>query len=83
MLKNMKNATWWALGAVAMALVVVTPASAKVVGETIVFGAALSFSGKYSTNGKHTKNGYELAKERLNGMGGVNVGGKLDTIAIK
>ncbi len=83
MLKNMKNATGWALGAVAMALVVVAPASAKVVGDTIVFGAALSFTGKYSTNGKHTKNGYELAKKRINEMGGVKVGGKTYKIDIK
>ncbi len=71
------------LAAAALVLVGVWPASAKVVGNTIVFGAALSFTGKYSTNGKHTKNGYELAKERINGMGGVNVGGKLYTIDIK
>ncbi|MFB3145056.1 MAG: amino acid ABC transporter substrate-binding protein [Candidatus Methylomirabilales bacterium] len=83
MLKRVKNATWWALGAVAMALVVVAPASAKVVGDTIVFGAALSFTGKYSTNGKHTKNGYELAKKRINEMGGVKVGGKTYKIDIK
>ncbi len=83
MLKNMKNATWWALGAVAMAPVVVAPASAKVVGDTIVFGAALSATGKYSTNGKHTKNGYELAKKRINEMGGVKVGGKTYKIDIK
>ncbi len=83
MLKRVKNATWWMVGAVALALVAAVPSSAKVVGETIVFGAAVSFSGKYSTNGKHTKNGYELAKERINGMGGVNVGGKLYKIDIK
>ncbi len=83
MLKRVKNATWWMVGAVALALVAAVPSSAKVVGDTIVFGAALSFSGKYSTNGKHTKNGYELAKERINGMGGVSVGGKLYKIDIK
>ncbi|MEE8224748.1 MAG: ABC transporter substrate-binding protein, partial [candidate division NC10 bacterium] len=66
-----------------MAPVVVAPASAKVVGDTIVFGAALSATGKYSTNGKHTKNGYELAKKRINEMGGVKVGGKTYKIDIK
>ena len=75
MLKRVKNATWWMVGVVALALVAAVPSSAKVVGDTIVFGAALSFSGKYSTNGKHTKNGYELAKKRINEMGGVKVGG--------
>lgn len=53
-----------------------SPASAKVEGDTIVLGAALSFTGKYKTNGKHTKNGYDLAVKRVNEMGGVQVGGK-------
>ncbi|MBW8005880.1 MAG: ABC transporter substrate-binding protein, partial [candidate division NC10 bacterium] len=83
MLKRVKNATWWMVGVVALALVAAVPSSAKVVGDTIVFGAALSFSGKYSTNGKHTKNGYELAKKRINEMGGVKVGGKTYKIDIK
>ncbi|MFQ5846228.1 MAG: amino acid ABC transporter substrate-binding protein [Candidatus Methylomirabilales bacterium] len=83
MFTRLKNATWWALGAVAVACMAVAPASAKVVGDTIVFGAALSFSGKYSTNGKHAKNGYELAAERINGMGGVKVGGKYYNVKIK
>lgn len=52
------------------------PAIAKVDGDTIVFGAAVSFTGKYSTNGKHTKNGYDLAIQRINEKGGVNVAGK-------
>ena len=44
--------------------------------DTIVLGAAVSLTGKYSTNGKHTQNGYNLAVERINGMGGVKVDGK-------
>lgn len=52
------------------------PALAKVEGDTIVLGAAVSLTGKYSTNGKHTKNGYELAKDRINELGGVEVDGK-------
>jgi branched-chain amino acid transport system substrate-binding protein len=83
MMKKFINLACVGLAAAALVLVGVWPASAKVVGNTIVFGAALSFTGKYSTNGKHTKNGYELAKERINGRGGVNVGGKLYTIDIK
>lgn len=43
---------------------------------TITLGAAVSLTGKYSTNGGHTKNGYDLAVERVNEMGGVEVGGK-------
>ena len=70
------------VGAV-LSLIVVGPARAKVVGDTIIFGAALSATGKYSTAGKHTKNGYDLAVERLNGMGGVRVGGKYYQIKVK
>jgi len=52
------------------------PANSKVEGDTIVLGAAVSLTGKYSTNGEHTKNGYNMAVQRINDMGGVNVGGK-------
>ena len=52
------------------------PSSAKVEGDTIILGAAVSLTGKYSTNGEHTKNGYNMAVQRINEMGGVNVGGK-------
>ncbi|MCZ6548180.1 MAG: ABC transporter substrate-binding protein, partial [Deltaproteobacteria bacterium] len=66
-----------------LGLIAARAASAKVVGDTIIFGAALSATGKYSTAGKHTKNGYDLAVERINGMGGVRVGGKYYKIKIK
>ncbi len=82
MVTRLRNVTWWIVGAVALALVTAVPSSAKVVGDTIVFGAALSETGKYSTNGQHTKNGYELAKKRINEMGGVKVGGKTYKIDI-
>ena len=61
----------------------VQPASAKVDGDTIIFGAAVSFTGKYSTNGKHTKNGYDLAVERINEKGGVTVDGKNYKLAVQ
>ena len=64
-----------AIGA-ALAVTTAAPAGAKVVGDTIVLGAAVSKTGKYSTNGKHTMNGYNLAVKRINAMGGVKVGGK-------
>ena len=64
------------LGAVAIALAVAGPAQAKVEGDTIILGSAISLTGKYSTNGIHAKNGYDLAVERINAMGGVNLGGK-------
>ncbi len=63
-------------GAVALALAVAGPAQAKVEGDTIILGSAISLTGKYSTNGIHAKNGYDLAVERINAMGGVDVGGK-------
>jgi len=52
------------------------PAGAKVEGDTIVLGAAVSITGKYSTNGKHTMDGYDLAIEKINEAGGVEVDGK-------
>ncbi len=61
----------------------VVSVTAKVEGDTIVFGAAISFTGKYSTNGQHTKNGYELAVSRINERGGVSVGGKQYSIRVK
>ncbi|MBT4888183.1 MAG: amino acid ABC transporter substrate-binding protein [Rhodospirillales bacterium] len=61
----------------------VDSASAKVEGDTIIFGAAVSFTGKYSTNGKHTKNGYDLAVERINAKGGVTVAGKNYKLAVQ
>lgn len=43
--------------------------------DTIVLGAAVSETGKYATEGMHTKNGYDLAVERINAAGGIDVGG--------
>lgn len=74
-----------ALCACASLIGIMTPesASAKVDGDTIIFGAAVSFTGKYSTAGKHTKNGYDLAVERINSKGGITVAGKKYKLAIK
>ncbi len=60
----------------ALGLALAGPAGAKVEGDTIILGSAISFTGKYSTNGIHAKNGYDLAVERINATGGVEVGGK-------
>lgn len=70
-------------GLAALSLVLAIPASAKVEGDTITFGAAVSFTGKLSTAGKHTKNGYDLAVKRINEMGGVKVAGKAYKIKVK
>ena len=67
-----------AIVVVALVYYVVQPGASKTANtkDTIVLGAAVSLTGKYSTNGKHTQNGYNLAVERINGMGGVKVDGK-------
>ena len=67
-----------AIVVVALVYYVVQPGASKTANtkDTIVLGAAVSLTGKYSTNGEHTQNGYNLAVERINGMGGVKVDGK-------
>ena len=69
-------------GLAALALTV-SPATAKVVGDTIILGSAISFTGKYSTNGIHASNGYNLAVKMINASGGVKVGGKSYKLKIK
>ena len=64
------------VSAIALILASTSISFSKVVGDKIILGAAVSLTGKYSTNGKHTQNGYNMAVERINGMGGVKVGGK-------
>ena len=43
---------------------------------TIDLGAAVSLTGKYASNGHNTQNGYEFAVKKINGAGGVTIGGK-------
>ena len=78
-----KSISYMVAGAAIATFAVATPSQAKVVGDTIVLGAALSLSGKYSPAGNHTKKGYELAKKMINDAGGVTVGGKKYKIDIK
>jgi len=82
MAKMLKNPRWAVLGAVALVLAAVGPASPKVEGDTIILGAAVSLTGKYSTNGKNTQDGYELGVKLINEMGGVRVGGKYYRIKV-
>ncbi len=70
------RSTATAFAAVAALGLTLTPASAKVEGDTITLGSAISLTGKYSTNGQNTQKGYDLAVKRINEMGGVKVGGK-------
>ena len=62
---------------------VLSPALAKVEGDTITLGSALSFTGKYATNGIHTQRGYDFAVDRINSTGGVKVGGKSYKLTVK
>jgi branched-chain amino acid transport system substrate-binding protein len=82
MVKMLKNPRWAVLGAVALVLAAVGPASPKVEGDTIILGAAVSLTGKYSTNGKNTQDGYDLGVKRVNEMGGVRVGDKYYRIKV-
>ena len=69
-----------AAGLVAFGAMPATPVLAAE--NVITIGAAVSFTGRYAVNGKHTKNGYDLAVERINSMGGVDVGGTPHMIEI-
>ena len=60
----------------AAGLALLTAGSAAAKDDEIILGAAVSLTGKYSVNGKNTKDGYDIAVERINEMGGVEVGGK-------
>ena len=64
------------ISAITLALVSFSSSFAKVEGDYIVLGSAISLTGKYSSNGVHTQNGYNMAVERINKMGGVEVQGK-------
>ena len=67
---------YWTAVSAAVLAAATAPADAKVVGDTIILGAALSATGVYTTDGGHTKKGYDFAVERINEKGGVKVGGK-------
>ena len=64
------------ISAITLTLSSISSSFAKVEGEYIVLGAAISLTGKYSSNGVHTQNGYNMAVDRINSMGGVEVQGK-------
>ena len=64
------------ISAITLALVSFSSSFAKVEGDYIVLGSAISLTGKYSSNGVHTQNGYNMAVDRINKMGGVEVQGR-------
>ncbi len=51
--------------------------------DTIVLGSAISLTGKYSSNGINTQDGYNIAINKVNEMGGVEIGGKKYKLEIK
>ena len=73
---KVKNLIITFVSAIVLLLSTSTISFAKVVGDKIILGAAVSLTGKYSSNGVHTQNGYNMAVDRINGMGGIKVGGK-------
>jgi branched-chain amino acid transport system substrate-binding protein len=60
----------------------ITPAVAKVDGDTIILGSSISLTGKYATNGLHTQRGYDFAVKTINDAGGVKVDGKSYKLAV-
>jgi branched-chain amino acid transport system substrate-binding protein len=75
-MSRMRNLVAGSLLALALVCVPFAPSGGATERDTITLGAALSLTGKYSTNGKNTKDGYDLAVERINGMGGIKIGAK-------
>jgi branched-chain amino acid transport system substrate-binding protein len=52
-------------------------------GGALVFGAPVSLTGSTSHEGTDTLNGYKLWADTMNSKGGITVGGKTYTVAIK
>jgi branched-chain amino acid transport system substrate-binding protein len=70
--------------ALATAVLAYAPASAHAQAcEDLILGAALSATGIYAANGKNTENGYEFAVKKINGAGGITIGGKCYNLKIK
>lgn len=67
----------------ATALGPIVPVPARAAGDTIVFGAAVSLTGRESKEGHLTQEGYDFWKDWINAHGGMTVGGKRYTVAIK
>jgi len=74
----MKHFIIGGVSALALSAIAITASA-----QDIVLGAAVSQSGKYSTNGQHTMNGYNMAIERINANGGVEIAGKKHKLVIK
>jgi branched-chain amino acid transport system substrate-binding protein len=51
--------------------------------DVITLGAAVSLTGAYTTDGEHTQRGYDLAVQKINEAGGVQVGDKTYKLEVK
>jgi len=58
-------------------------ASGVAAADTITFGAAISITGKTAKEGEYTRDGYQFAIDKINQLGGIKVGGKSYSIALK
>jgi len=67
------------LWALALTLVAASAPAA----DTIIFGAAISITGKTAKEGEYTRDGYQFAIDKINQMGGIRVGGKSYSVALK
>src|SRR5699024_5086185 len=74
-----------ATAALAMAVGVVFPGMATAAdGDNVItLVAVVSLTGTYSTNGKYTLDGYDIAVDRINSSGGLQVGDKTYKLKIK
>jgi branched-chain amino acid transport system substrate-binding protein len=74
----MKRKAW--LWGSALLLAAALPSLAA---DSIVFGAAISITGKTAKEGEYTRDGYQFAIDKINQMGGIKIGGKSYTVALK
>ena len=75
-----------AVAMVALMVAVAMPMGAWAAADdtgTITLGAVVSLTGDYSTNGKLTRDGYNIAVERINDDGGIQVGDTTYKLKIK
>ncbi|KAB0607944.1 amino acid ABC transporter substrate-binding protein [Castellaniella defragrans] len=68
--------------ALALALSLGSPAS-QAAGNEIVLGASVQLTGPVANTGRYYKDAYQLAVDQINRKGGVQVGGKQYTLALK
>ena len=68
--------------ALALALSLSSPAS-QAAGNEIVLGASVQLTGPVANTGRYYKDAYQLAVDQINRKGGVEIGGKKYTLALK